>query len=75
MTKEEAKKFEKELMGKISKMTGKLTDPPCFQLTGELIPPEILRDEKKPGLMDVMPVNTGNADESATASDEMLTQG
>lgn len=70
MTEEEAKRFEKELMVKISKMTGKLTDPPRFQLTGELIPPEILRDEKKPGLMDVMPVNTGNADESATAFNE-----
>ena len=51
MTEEEAKRFEKELLDKISKMTGKLTDPPRFQLTGELIPPELLRDDGQPSTL------------------------
>lgn len=38
MTSEEAKRFEKELLERVDKMPGRLTDAPRFQLTGEVIP-------------------------------------
>ena len=41
MTKEEAQAFEKELMDHVKSMTAKIGDEPVYQLTGEVIPPEM----------------------------------
>ena len=45
MTKEESKEFEKELVEKISRMTGRLSDKPRYQLSGEIIPESVLIDK------------------------------
>lgn len=44
MSDEEAKRFENDLLEKVGKMTGHLTDRPRFQLSGEIIPESLLRE-------------------------------
>lgn len=45
MSDEEEKRFENDLLEKISKMTGRLTDRPRFQLSGEIIPESLLMED------------------------------
>lgn len=47
MTDEEAEAFKEKMREAVSTMTGTINDPPRYQLTGEIIPPEVLAEETK----------------------------
>lgn len=47
MTDEEAEAFKEKMREAVTTMTGTINDPPRYQLTGEIIPPEVLAEETK----------------------------
>jgi len=48
MTEKEAKAFEKQLINGIKELTATIHDEPRYQLTGELIPDDVLHPAEGP---------------------------
>ena len=47
MTEEEAETFREKLLQIVNEQTTRLDDPPSFQLTGDPIPDDLLKEDKQ----------------------------
>ena len=63
MTETEAKAFENQLISGIKKMTATIHDEPRYQLTGELIPDDVMHPAEGPSCKKsaaVAPIRAGS---------------